>query len=112
MEIEGRRRALETAYLVYYKFWWQGFDQLLQPVPDSNLKYLPEEHIGSLQLGHLSYNESVFLVREEYEVTFGYLQEKNRTLRRSAGMVVTGQPSIGMHLSPAAVSFANSRLFL
>ena len=71
MEIEGRRRALEAAYLVYYKFWWPGFDELLQPVPDSNLKYLPEEHIGSLQLGHLSYNESLLLVREEYEVTFG-----------------------------------------
>ena len=98
MEIEGRRRALETAYLVYYKFWWQGFDQLLQPVPDSNLKYLPEEQIDSLQLGHLSYTESVLLVREEYEVTFGYLQEKSSPRRRSAGMVVTGQPGIGMHL--------------
>ena len=100
---------------MYYKFWLGGFDELLQPVPDCNLKYLPEEHIDSLQLDHLSYNESILLVREEYEVTFSYLQsceEKKRPQRRSAGMVVTGQPGIGMHLLPAALSFANNRLVL
>ena len=90
---------------MYYKFWWEGLDELLQPVPDCNLKYLPEEQIDSLQLDHLSYNESILLVREEYEVAFTYLQEKKRPCRRSAGMVVTGQPGIGMHLSPATVSF-------
>ena len=110
LEIEGHRRTLEAGYLVYYKFWWAGFDELLQPVLGCNLKYLPEEHIDSLQLGHLSFNESVLLVREEYEVAFTYLQEKQRPCRKSAGMVVTGQPGIGMHLSPVAVFFANSRL--
>ena len=95
---------------MYYKFWWEGLDELLQPVPGCNLKYLPEEQIDSLKLNHLSYNKSVLLVREEYEITFGYLQEKERPCRRSAGMVVTGHPGIGMYLSPAAVSFANSRL--
>ena len=59
-EIEGHRRTLEAGYLVYYKFWWEGLDELLQPVPGCKLKYLPEEHISSLQLDHLSYNESVF----------------------------------------------------
>ena len=92
---------------MYYKFWLEGLDELLQPVPGCNLKYLPEEQIDSLKLDHLSYNESVLLVREEYEVAFGYLQEKERLRRRSAGMVITGQPGIGMHLSPAAVSFTN-----
>ena len=98
---------------MYYKFWWGGLDELVQPVPDCDLKYLPEEHIDSLKLDHLSYNESVLLVREEYEVTFRYLQsceENKRLQRRSAGMVVTGQPGIGMHLFPAMVSFANNRL--
>ena len=52
---------------MYYKFWWEGLDELLQPVPGCNLKYLPEEHINTLQLDHLSYNELVLLVREEYE---------------------------------------------
>ena len=85
---------------MYYKFWWGGLDELLQSVPGCNLKYLPEEHIDTLQLDHLSYNESILLVREEYEVAFGHLQEKERPRRRSTGMVVTGHPGIGMHLSP------------
>ena len=95
---------------MYYKFWLEGLDDLLQPVPGCNLKYLPEEHIETLKLDHLSYNESILLVREEYEVAFEYLQEKERLRRRSAGMVVSGHPGIGMHLSPAVASFANSRL--
>ena len=103
---------MEAAYLVYYKFWWEGFDELLCPVPGSNLKYLPEEQIDFLQLDHLSYNESVLLIREEYKAAFEYLQEKERPRRRIAGMVVTGHPGIGMHLSPAPVSFAHSRLAL
>ena len=100
---------------MYYKFWLEGFDELLQPVPGCNLKYLSEEHINSLQLDHLFYNESVLLVREEYEIAFTYLQsfeEKKSPRRRSTGMVVTGQPGIGMHLLPAALSFANNRLVL
>ena len=99
---------------MYYKFWWEDLDELLQPVPDCDLKYMPEEHINSLKLGHLSYNKSILLVRKEYEVAFTYFQsceEKNRPQRMSAGMVVTGQPGIGMHLLPAVVSFANNRLF-
>ena len=95
---------------MYYKIWWEGLDELLQPVPGCKLKYLSEEHIDSLKLDRLSYNESVLLVREEYEIAFTYLQEKKCPRRRSAGMVVTGHPGIGMHLSPAAVSFANNRL--
>ena len=95
---------------MYYKFWWEGLDELLEAVPGCNLKYLPEEHIDSLQLDHLSYNESALLVREEYEIAFRYLQEKKTPRRRSAGMVITGHPGIGMHLLPAAVSIANCRL--
>ena len=95
---------------MYYKFWWEGLDQLLQLVPGCNLKYLPEEYINSLQLDHLSYTESILLVREEYEAAFKYLQEKKGARRTSAGIVITGHPGIGMHLSPAAVSFANNRL--
>ena len=98
---------------MYYKFWWEGLDELLQPVPGCNLKYLSEEHIDSLQLNHLCHNESVLLVREEYEIAFRYLQlseEKKRPQRRSAGMVVTGQPGIGVYLLLTMVSFANNRL--
>ena len=98
---------------MYYKFWSEGLDELLQPVPGCNLKYLPEEHIDNLQLDHLSLNASVLLVREEYEVAFRHLpscEEKKRLRGRSAGMVITGQSGIGMHLLPATVFFSNNRL--
>ena len=98
---------------MYYKFWWEGLDKLLQPVPGCDLKYLSKEHIDSLKLRHLSYNEYVLLVREEYEVAYKYLQswvEEEDPYRRSVGMVVSGHPGIGMHLSLAAVSFAHNRL--
>jgi hypothetical protein len=87
---------------VYYKFWGEGLGKILQPVPGCDLKYLPEEHISSLKLKRLSFDESVLLVREEYEVAFTYLQsQEEMEARFSGGMVVTGQPGIGMHLSPA-----------
>ena len=92
---------------MYYKFWWEGLDELLQPVPGCDLKYLSKENISSLKLRHLCYNESVLLVREEYEVTYKYLQsweEEEDPCRRGASMVVTGHPGIGMHISLAAVS--------
>ena len=98
---------------MYYKLWWEGLDELLQPVPDCNLKYLSKENIGFLKLRRLSYNESVLLVREEYEVAYKYLQsweEEEDPYRRNAGIVVTGHVGIGMHLSLVAVSFANNRL--
>jgi hypothetical protein len=113
--MEALRKSLEAAYLVYYKFWWDSsLDQLLQPVPGYNLSYLPEEHTSSLRLSKLSYNEPVLLIRKEYELAFTYLQGKEGAERqiRSGGMVVVGQPDIGMHLSPAAISFANNRLVL
>jgi hypothetical protein len=113
--MKGIRAALEAAYLVYYKFWWEnGLNKLLQPVPGRNLKYLPKEHIHSLQLPKLLYSEPVLLIREEYELAFTYLQsqEGEEQRIRSGGMVITGQPGIGEHLSPSAISFANNRLIL
>lgn len=101
--MRARKKTLEAAYLVYYKCWWEGLDKLLRPVPGCDLKYLPEEHIKSLKLKRLSFDESILLVRKEYEVAFTYLQscdEKGYWVR-TRGMAVTGQPGIGMHLSPA-----------
>jgi hypothetical protein len=102
-EIKARKKTLEAAYLVYYKFWGEGLDKILQPAPGCDLKYLPEEHINSLKLKRLSFDESVLLVREEYEVAFTHLQscEEIKGQSRRRGMVVTGQPGIGMHLSQA-----------
>jgi hypothetical protein len=77
-EIKARKKTLEAVYLVYYQIWGEGLDKPLQPVQCCDLKYLPEEHINSLELKHLSFDESVLLVREEYEVTFTYLRGNGR----------------------------------
>ncbi|KAF8260034.1 hypothetical protein EI94DRAFT_1749735 [Lactarius quietus] len=94
----GQRSILEAAYLVHNAFWREGLDKLLQTVPGCNLKYLSKEHINSLKLKHLSYGDSVLLVREEYEVTYRYLQscaDEVDPRRRRSGMIVTGHPGIG-----------------
>ncbi len=114
---EGRRRILEAAHLVYYQFWGEQSEHLghqLQPVPGyGHLQYLNEERINSLGLKTLDYNEVVLLVREEYEVAYNYLRlcEGNPD-SRGGGMVVTGQPGIGLHLPPTTVSFANNRYLI
>lgn len=113
--MEGTCSILEAAHLLYYKLWCEGgLDKLLQPVPGHNGKYLPKEVVKSLQLQSLSYNESVLLIREEYELAFQYLQveEGKKQQIRNSGVVITGQPGIGMCLSPAVISFANSHLIL
>lgn len=103
MNMEGTRATLEAAHLVYHKFWCKGgLDELLQPVPGTNFKYLPKELIDSLRLRNLSYEEPVLLIREEYEFAFKYLQaqEGKERLIRNGGVVVTGLPGIGRCFSP------------
>jgi hypothetical protein len=102
--VEETRAISEAAHLVYHKIWLEdGLNQLLQPVPGRNLKYLSNEHIDSLQLERLSYNEPVLLIREEYGLACEYLQSQEGLEQRvrKGGMVVTGQPGIGAHFSPA-----------
>ncbi len=96
---------------MYYKFWGEDVDKLLQPVPDCNLQYFTKEQIKYLGLrDHLLYDQVVLLVREEYKVAYPTLRwYKENPNSTSGGVVVTGQPGIGMHLSPTAVSFANHR---
>jgi hypothetical protein len=108
MELEARQAVLEAAHLVYYKFWGKNLDEILQPVPDcGNFKHLTNEQILSLRLNRLNYDEDVLLVRGEYEVTYRDLWSYNEGAPARGGVVVTGQPGIGMHLSLTVVSFAD-----
>lgn len=111
--MEGTRAALEAAHRVYYAFWGKGsLDRLLQPVPGRNLKYFPKTLIDFLQIQSLSYNGSILLIRDEYELAFTKLQEEEGKEKeiRSSGMVVTGQPGIGKHLAPVAIFSAKNCL--
>ena len=98
--MEGTRAALEAAHRVYYTFWGErgSLDRLRQPVPGRNLRYFPKTLLDYLQIESLSYKGSILLVREEYELAFTKLQEEEGKGQeiRGGGMVVTGQPGIGM----------------
>jgi hypothetical protein len=114
--LEGRQKTLEAAYLVYDQFWGKDFDQVLQPVPNcGNSKYLAKQQIDSLGVRRLRYPEDVLLVREEYTVAYSALQlykkeDASQLLhtKRSGGVVVTGQPGIGMNLMWTMVFFADN----
>jgi hypothetical protein len=108
--LESHQKRLEAAHLVYYELWGKDLDKLLQPVPDSNnFKYLTKKQIDSLGLRRLGYDEVVLLVRDEYKLAYNDLCSYNKRLKgRRGGVVVTGQPGIGMHFSLTVVSFANN----
>ncbi|KAH9030527.1 hypothetical protein EDB85DRAFT_1429344 [Lactarius pseudohatsudake] len=90
-----RRETLRAAYCVYYKFWGNDLNNLLQPVPDSNFQFLSNEQIDYLGLKtDFLYEEAVLLVRNEYKVAYPTLRSY-KTNPRSGGVVVTGQPGIG-----------------
>lgn len=97
---------------MYHQFWAKhNFDQVLQPVPGrGDFKHLTKRQIDSLSVGeHLRYGASTLLVRNEYEVAYevlrSYKEDKNQLVERDGGVVVTGQPGIGMRLMQATDSF-------
>jgi hypothetical protein len=98
---------LKSAHLVYYKFWGETLDGILELVGPNcgNLKYLSQNHIGPLDLHHLLFSEEVLLVRDEYEIVYEDLcSYKAEAKVKRGGVVVTGQPGIGMLLLPTLAS--------
>lgn len=103
---------MESAYRLYYDFWGVELDGLLEPVPEyHDFKYLPKARIIDL-LKTFRYPEVALLVRKEYETAFDDFKEsfEKSSDIRGGGVVVTGQPGIGMHLSLTAVSIATELL--
>lgn len=108
-KVAASRILLEAAQLVYYEFWGKDVKDLLQDVPGhGNLQYLPQVQVDSLGLKHL-FCPQVLLVCGEYKVVYEDLKPYGNDLEhRWGGVVVIGQPGIGMCLSPTAVTFANN----
>jgi hypothetical protein len=103
--------VLKSAYLVYYKFWGSNLDDILDPVgPDcGKLKYFSQNQIGRLNLKPLRYLKEALLVRDEYEVVYEDLcSYKDKARLRGGGVVVTGQPGIGMLLLPTLASITHN----
>jgi len=108
-QFAGKRRLLEAANLVFHDFWGENknLDIALHRVPGhDSFQYLTEEKVNSLYLGTLGYPGKALLIRPEYEAMYNELLSSNRECHGVGGVVVTGQPGIGMCLSPA-VSFLN-----
>ena len=100
LDLNASQQVLGAARLVYDTFWGKDFDTLLQPVSNySDFKHLSQNRLSSLRLDLLQYDEDVILVREEYKTVYKDLvsYQDGRQKTRSGGVVVTGQPGIGMH---------------
>jgi hypothetical protein len=57
--------------------------------------YLTKQKIDELGLRRLDYDGKALLVRKDYEIAYGDLENYSATSTRSGGVVVTGQPGIG-----------------
>ncbi len=104
-----KRELLEAANLVFHDFWGENknLDIALHRVPGhDSFQYLTEEKVNSLYLRTLGYPGNALLIRPEYEAMYNELLSSNSESHGVGGVVVTGQPGIGMCLSPT-VSFLN-----
>ena len=74
--------------------WRKDLEKMLLSVNECNpLKYLPNKEVDNLQLQILGCRADVILIRKEYNFTVEML---NNIRREQTGMLVTGQPGIGM----------------
>lgn len=83
---------------LYEQLWGKDLNIILREisVEGTTWKYVPKENIDHLQMRKLGYREESLLIRPEYETAlamFGYESAKDRNC---GGVVVTGQPGIGM----------------
>jgi hypothetical protein len=96
--------ALDVARL-HTALWNHSLDTvLLEETDDSGkpFKYVPKAQMERLRLDFLSYHASVFLVREEFVFAFDALESRSLN-PHSGGVVVMGQPGIGMWSPPTGI---------
>ena len=60
------------------------------------MKYVSTERAKELRLGFMNYLGDALLVREEYHLALEELTSRASGKGRGGGVVVTGQPGIGM----------------
>jgi hypothetical protein len=90
---------MQAAENLHEKNWGKDLSVILEEIYDHEeipWKYVPKKHIDSLEMAQLGYYEKGLLVRAEYTAAFDELcpkAEKNGICR---GVVVIGQPGIGI----------------
>lgn len=85
--------VLTTARLLHSWLWGKHINSVLDQVSDCPELYLSQTKVRDLQLSNLGYTEEALLVREEYITAVNLLEGPFRGFQ---GVVITGQPGIGM----------------
>ena len=90
---------MQAAENLYEKMWGQNLDQKLKvhsEVIGVRWKYLSKDYLDLLQLPTLGYLEDVLLFRDEYSTAMASFNPEETRKGGSHGVVVTGQPGIGI----------------
>jgi hypothetical protein len=94
---------MQAAEKLKITLWGKGLDIILEElsIEGSTWKYVPKEQIHSLEIQKLGYDEGDgLLVRKEYEAAYkmDMFKSENALKLGCGGIVVTGQPGIGVFL--------------
>lgn len=92
--------VMQAAENLHEKLWGQNLNDKLKVLSDDGgtWKYLPKDYLDFIQLPPLGYREDVLLFREEYSAAVESFDPENAMKGGCRGVVVTGQPGIGMVL--------------
>jgi hypothetical protein len=103
----GFNHSLQIAQGIYHTLWGKPLDDFLCEASTDvegtsvHYQYYTQALIEASQLSHLKFQEKVLLIREEYVSLYELLQSSHR---QRGGVIVTGQPGIGEHPSPAILA--------
>ena len=94
---------MQAAEKLKITLWGKGLDIISEElsIEGSTWKYVPKEWIHSLEMQELGYDEGDgLLIRKEYEAAYAMdtFKSDNAMKIGCGGIVVTGQPGIGMFL--------------
>ena len=90
--------VMQAVENLHEKLWGQSLNDNLKEHSENGVtwKYLPKEYLDSLQLPLLGHLEDVLLFREEYKIAMDSFNPEESMKGGSRGVVVTGQPGIGI----------------
>lgn len=99
--------VVQTAEKLKNILWGKDIDVILTTTSNGMWKYVSKEWIKTLGLRYIGFNESNgLLIRPEYEIALGTttFDHKKSMEEQFRGVVVTGQPGIGVLSSQSSNS--------
>jgi hypothetical protein len=88
-----------VATALHEELWNVPLASILDETSDNSgqkIRYVSCERVEKLKLRVMNYIEEVLLIRKEYDVALKLLQFRASSKSRGGGVVVSGQPGIGM----------------